>query len=177
MKIIERAPIAVSSDSFFFEKDKTNSILVMGVGNYLMGDEGIGVHIIQEMAKKKLPEYVDILDGGTGGLLLLNCFQVYPTIIFIDATMDGRPAGTISLIRPKFASDFPTALSVHDVGLKDMIEAVYLMDDVPDIYLYTVSIEEVNPMTIALNPDVENAIPELIDSVLEHSKKIHLQTK
>ena len=177
MKIPDRTSLAISSDSFFFEKDKTNSILVMGVGNYLMGDEGIGVHIIQEMAKKELPEYVDILDGGTGGFLLLSCFQVYPTIIFIDATMDGKPAGTISLIRPKFASDFPTALSVHDVGLKDMIEAVYLMDNIPDIHLFTVSIEEVNPMTIALNQKVENAIPELIDRILEHSKNIHLQTK
>ena len=121
MKPTEKTPIAISSDSYFFEKDKSNSILVMGVGNYLMGDEGIGVHIIQAMEKLKLPDYVDILDGGTGGFLLLNCFEAYNTIIFVDATMDGKPAGTISLIKPKFASDFPSALSVHDVGLKDMI--------------------------------------------------------
>ncbi len=174
MKIPERTPVAISSDSFFFEKDKSNSILVMGVGNYLMGDEGIGVHIIQEMAKRELPEYLDILDGGTGGFLLLSCFQVYPTIIFVDATMDGKPAGTISLIRPKFASDFPSALSVHDVGLKDMVEAVYLMDKVPDIHLFTVSIEEINPMTIELNQKVRNAIPQLIDKILKQSEKLHL---
>ena len=175
MKIPERTPVAISSDSFFFEKDKSNSILIMGVGNYLMGDEGIGVHLIQNLAKTKLPNYLDILDGGTGGFLLLSCFQVYPTIIFVDATMDGKPAGTISLIRPKFASDFPSALSVHDVGLKDMVEAVYLMDKVPDIHLFTVSIEEINPMTIELNPKVEAAIPELIERILEHSKNLHLQ--
>ena len=175
MKITERTPVAISSDSFFFEKDKSNSILVMGVGNYLMGDEGIGVHIIQEMYKKELPEYIDILDGGTGGFLLLSCFQVYPTIIFVDATMDGKPAGTISLIRPKFASDFPSALSVHDVGLKDMVEAVYLMDKVPDIHLFTVSIEEINPMTIELNPKVKEAIPELIDRILMHSKSLRFK--
>ncbi len=177
MKIPERTPVAISSDSYFFEKDKSNSILVMGVGNYLMGDEGIGVHIIQEMAKQELPEYIDILDGGTGGFLLLSCFQVYPTIIFVDATMDGKPAGTISLIRPKFASDFPSALSVHDVGLKDMVEAVYLMDKVPDIHLFTVSIEEMNPMTIELNSKVEAVIPELIHRIYEHAKNLHLQTK
>ena len=173
MKIPERIPVAISSDSFFFEKDKSNSILVLGVGNYLMGDEGIGVHIIQEMAKSELPEYVDILDGGTGGFLLLSCFQVYPTIIFVDATMDGKPAGTISLIRPKFASDFPSALSVHDVGLKDMIEAVYLMDKIPDIHLFTVSIEEINPMTIGLNDKVKASIPELMQRILSHSKTLH----
>ena len=173
MKIPERTPVAISSDSYFFEKDKSKSILIMGVGNYLMGDEGIGVHVIQEMAKRELTEYVDILDGGTGGFLLLSCFQVYPTIIFVDATMDGKPEGTISLIRPKFASDFPSALSVHDVGLKDMIEAVYLMDKVPDIHLFTVSIKEINPMTIELNDKVRNAIPKLIESILSHSKNLY----
>lgn len=175
MNTPERTPVAISSDSYFFEKDKSNSILVMGVGNYLMGDEGIGVHIIQEMVKQELPEYIDILDGGTGGFLLLSCFQVYPTIIFVDATMDGKPEGTISLIRPKFASDFPSALSVHDVGLKDMIEAVYLMDKVPDIHLFTVSIKEINPMTIELNDKVRDAIPELIERILSHSKNLHLK--
>lgn len=168
-----RVPVAISSDSYFFEKDKSKSILILGVGNYLMGDEGIGVHIIQEMANLKLPEYLDILDGGTGGFLLLSCFQVYPVVIFIDATMDGKDEGTISLIRPNFASDFPTALSVHDVGLKDMIEAVYLMDIIPDIHLITVSIKEIEPMTIALHDGVKNAIPHVIQEVLQLSKKLH----
>ena len=175
MKKEERASIAISSDAYFFEKDKSESILVLGIGNYLMGDEGIGVQVIQEMVKYKLPEYVDILDGGTGGFLLLNCFEAYKTIIFIDATMDGKPAGTISLIRPKFASDFPSALSVHDVGLKDMIEAVYLMDHIPDIHLFTVSIEELNPMTIELNESVRDSIPKVIENILNHCEELHLK--
>ncbi|HCE53862.1 MAG: hydrogenase maturation protease [Lutibacter sp.] len=176
MSIKERTPVAISSDSYFFEKDKSNSILILGVGNYLMGDEGIGVHVMQEMAKIKLPEYVDILDGGTGGFLLLNCFEAYQTIIFVDATMDGKPAGTISLIRPKFASDFPSALSVHDVGLKDMIEAVYLMEEKPDLHLFTVSIEELVPMTIELSPNVKNAIPKIIEQILKQAEALHLES-
>lgn len=167
--------IAISSDSYFFEKDKSENILIMGVGNYLMGDEGIGVHLIQELAKQELPCYLDILDGGTGGFLLLSCFESYPTIIFVDATMDGKPAGTISLIRPKFASDFPSALSVHDVGLKDMIEAVYLMEKVPDIHLFTISIEEVKPMTVELSQSVKDAIPGLINQILNLSEKLQLK--
>jgi hydrogenase maturation protease len=175
MSDLERTPVAISSDSYFFEKDKSNSILVMGVGNYLMGDEGIGVQTIQQMAKQDLPEYIDILDGGTGGFLLLNCFESYPVIIFVDATMDGKPPGTISLIRPKFASDFPSALSVHDVGLKDMIEAVYLMDQVPDIHLFTISIKEIKPMTLELSQEVKEAIPKLIDKILNLSQKLQLK--
>ena len=161
------SPIAISSDSFFYEKDKSDSILVMGVGNYLMGDEGIGVHIIQEMAKLDLPDQVDILDGGTGGFSLLGCFESYPVIIFVDATIDGKAPGTINVIRPRFASDFPSALSVHDVGLKDMVEAVYLMDTIPDIYLITISITELIPMTLELSKPVSAAIPSAIDKIIE----------
>jgi len=172
MTSLDKTPVAISSDAFFFEKDKSQSILILGVGNYLMGDEGVGVHLIQEMAKMKLPDQVDILDGGTGGFLLLNCFEAYKTVIFVDATMDGQEEGTISLIRPKFASDFPTALSVHDVGLKDMIEAVYLMETKPDLQLITISIKEVIPMTIGLSPKIKNAIPDAIEQIFRLSEKL-----
>jgi hydrogenase maturation protease len=175
MTNFDRTPVAISSDAFFFEKDKSNSILILGVGNYLMGDEGVGVHLIQEMAKLNLPEYLDILDGGTGGFLLLSCFEAYKTVIFVDATMDGKDEGTISLIRPKFASDFPSALSVHDVGLKDMIEAVYLMDSKPNIPLFTISIKEMVPMTIELSSKVKEAIPKTIEQILELTEKLHAE--
>lgn len=140
-------------------------ILVMGVGNYLMGDEGIGVHIVQQMEKMDLPDYLDVLDGGTGGFLLMNYFDEYPNIIFVDATMDGKPAGSISVLEPKFASDFPSALSVHDVGLKDMIEAVYLMEKVPKMFLITVSIAEIRPMTMELEKAVQEAIPNVVEEI------------
>lgn len=173
MDLKERTPVAISSDSYYFENDKSNSTLILGVGNYLMGDEGIGVHTIQALSKIELPEYVDILDGGTGGFLLLNCFEVYPRIIFVDATMDGKPAGTISLIKPKFAADFPSALSVHDVGLKDMIEAVYLMDKVPDIYLFTISIDHIEPMTVELSKEIQNSVQPLLIKILDLTEKLH----
>jgi len=172
---LDKKPIAISSDAFFFEKDKSRSILVLGVGNFLMGDEGVGVHLIQEMDKLELPPHVDILDGGTGGFLLLNCFESYNKIIFVDATMDDKEEGTVSLIRPKFASDFPSALSVHDVGLKDMIEAVYLMENQPDLYLFTISIEQVVPMTTELAPKVKKAIPKAIEQIISLSKTLHEQ--
>lgn len=163
IKHIPENPVAISSDSFFFEKDKSDATLILGVGNYLMGDEGVGVQVIQHMATMDLPERTDILDGGTGGFLLLNCFESYKHIIFIDATMDGLPEGTVQLRKPRFASDFPSALSVHDVGLKDMIEAVYLMDLKPELYLITVSIREIVPMCVELSPGVSKAIPEVVE--------------
>jgi len=91
----------------------------------------------------------------------------------VDATIDGKAPGSISLIKHRFAADFPSALSVHDVVLKDMIEAVYLLDTVPDIYLITISIEELKPMTIALSEPVQNAIPQTIDKIIQLTEEIH----
>lgn len=169
----EKTPVAISSDAFFFEKDKSKSTLILGVGNYLMGDEGVGVHVIQELAKLKLPDYIDILDGGTGGFLLLNCLEAYKNVIFVDATMDGNNAGTVSLLRPKFASDFPSALSVHDLGLKDMIEALYLTDSTPNMHLFTISIQEVVPMTVDLSSEVNGVIPNVITQIIELTDQLH----
>lgn len=146
--------------------------LVMGVGNYLMGDEGIGVHIAQVLEKMQLPSYLDALDGGTGGFFLMNYFDEYPNIIFVDATMDGKSVGTVTLTEPKFASDFPSALSVHDVGLKDMIETLYMLGNVPKMYLITISIDEIVPMRVGLSPQVEKSIPVVIDKILELAKQI-----
>lgn len=173
MKDKHDSPVAISSDAYFFEKDKSSSILVLGIGNYLMGDEGVGVQLIQEMNTLKLPDYLDILDGGTGGFLLLSCIEAYSHIIFVDATMDGKAAGKISLIQPKYASDFPSALSVHDVGLKDMVEAMYLMDKRPEISLLTITIKEMKPMTLELSDPVSASIPKAIELVMDLASEIH----
>lgn len=160
-----------SSTSIF--GDKSNKILVLGIGNYLMGDEGVGVHIVQRMEKMSLPSYVEVLDGGTGGFFLMNVFDDYGKVIFLDATMDGKKGGTIALLKPKFAADFPKVLSVHDVGLKDMVEALYLQDKLPEMHLVTISVEGIQPMTIEMTPDVENSIPIAIETILKLSEEIH----
>ena len=165
--MIESSPVSMETPV------PTADTLVMGVGNYLMGDEGIGVHIAHAMEKMPLPHYLTALDGGTGGFFLMNYFDEYPTVIFVDATIDGKPAGTVTLTEPRFASDFPSALSVHDVGLKDMIETLYFIGNVPKLYLITISIKEIVPMHIGLSPEVELSIPEVIDTILKLAEEIH----
>lgn len=146
---------------------EADKILILGIGNYLMGDEGIGVHVIKSLDVKSFPQNITLLDGGTGGFQLLSYFQEYPKIIMIDATMDGSPAGTIKIITPKFASDFPSALSAHDIGLKDMIESMHLLGNMPKIYLITVSITEIRSMVMELSEDVKMAIPIVSEKIRE----------
>lgn len=139
--------------------------LILGIGNLLMGDEGVGVHLIERLRQQPWPLTVDLLDGGTGGFHLLTFFESYPRIILIDATLDQRPAGTIRRIRPRFASDFPKALSTHDIGLKDMLSGLQLLGRFPDIQLLAVSIDTVQPMHIGLSPPIEAVLPQLAAEV------------
>jgi len=141
------------------------SILVLGIGNYLLGDEGIGVHAARALAAEALPPGVSVVDGGTGGFHLLEYLQKYPVVVLIDATMDGAAPGTVRVTRPRFASDFPRALSAHDIGLRDLIESTVLTGKLPETHLVTVSIGELNDMTTELSPSVTAAIPGVISSV------------
>jgi len=145
------------------------NILLLGVGNYLMGDEGVGVHIAQRWQQETLQRpdsgHIDVLDGGTGGFHLLEYFERYDTVILVDATLNDRQPGTFRLIRPRFASDFPAALSTHDIGLKDMIGALQLLGKMPDIYLFAVSIDSIQQQGIELTPAVAAAIPFLMNEI------------
>ncbi|MCR4376213.1 MAG: hydrogenase maturation protease, partial [Acidobacteria bacterium] len=97
--------------------------LVLGIGNLLMGDEGVGVRVVEALERARWrPDGVTLVDGGTGGFHLLEYLQEFTPIVMIDATLDGQPAGTVSVLRPKYASDFPRALTAHDIGLRDLVE-------------------------------------------------------
>lgn len=137
-------------------------ILIVGLGNLLMGDEGVGVHCVQNWSNAPdWPEDVDWLDGGTGGFHLLHWLDQYTQVIMIDASLDEAPVGSINLIEPRFASDFPKALSTHEIGLKDLVESMLLLQRMPQIFLFTVSVAEIQPMQLELSDPVKNSLPEL----------------
>ena len=76
--------------------------LVLGIGNVLMGDEGIGVHVVRRIPDGALPPGTEILDGGTGGLHLLGPIQAAERVVLVDATVDGAPTGTVRRLRPRW---------------------------------------------------------------------------
>ncbi len=140
-------------------------ILVLGVGNLLLKDEGVGIHVIRALEKEELPPNVSLMDGGTGGLHLISWIQDYNRIIMVDATLDHNPPGTIRLISPRYATDFPPLMSAHEVGLRDMIEAMILTEKLPDIQLIVVSAEDISEVGMELTPAVEAAVPEVVEMV------------
>ncbi len=142
-------------------ENNVSKTLILGIGNVLLGDEGVGVHAIKYLESKVLPESIDLLDGGTGGFHLLKYMEDYNPIILIDATLDNEPEGTIRLIEPKFASDFPKALSSHDIGLKDLIETASLLGHLPKIYLITVSIKALDDINMELSDNIKSQMENI----------------
>jgi hydrogenase maturation protease len=116
-------------------------ILVLGIGNLLMGDEGVGVHAVRCLDQDQLPPAVTVVDGGTGG--------------------------TVGVARPRYASDFPRALTAHDIGLRDLVESAVLLGPLPPIHLVTVSIAELSGLSLDLSPPVHAALPRVVAVVRE----------
>jgi hydrogenase maturation protease len=131
-----------------------------------MGDEGVGVHVIDELRKTELPAHVECLDGGTGSFLLLEPLQDADKVILIDACIDGAEAGGIRKLQPRFSKDYPKTLTAHDIGLKDLLDAFYLMGDrPPDVTLFAISIPPLQDMKIGLSPAVNAAVPFITELV------------
>ncbi len=145
--------------------------LVLGVGNLLMGDEGVGVAAIRRLEQTGFAGRAELVDGGTSGFHLLGLFRGRQHIILIDATTDGKPLGTVSLIHPRYASDFPPTLTAHDIGLKDLLESAALLGDLPEVDLITISIGDLGLMTIELSPAVTAALPQVETLVKECLEK------
>ncbi|HHJ09839.1 MAG TPA: hydrogenase maturation protease [Bacteroidetes bacterium] len=146
---------------------KNKRILILGIGNILLGDEGTGVHAIRYMKEHPFPGNVRFLDGGTGGFNLLTYMQEYNPVILIDATNDNDPPGTLHITKPRYSSDFPKTLGAHDIGLKDLIESAILLDSLPEIILITISIHLTDKLSMELSPALRKTLPEIENKVRE----------
>ncbi len=153
-------------------KTDAESVLVLGVGNVLMADEGVGVHVVRELEKTPLPPNVECLDGGTGGFHLLGPLQAADRILLIDACVDGNPSGTVRRLKPRFSSDYPRTLTAHDIGLKDLLDAAYLTGGSLNLTLFAISIDPLQGVGMELRPALASRLPEIVDAVREELSSI-----
>lgn len=141
-------------------------MLVLGLGNTLMGDEGVGVHVLREVEKRALPEGVECLDGGTGGFVLLEPLQSADRIVMIDAASDGNPVGTITRTTPRFSSEYPPTLTAHDVGVKDLLDIFYILGGNCEVVLFAITIDPNQPIALEMSPEIARAASEAVELVV-----------
>jgi len=142
-------------------------LLVLGIGNVLMGDEGVGVHVVRHLEKSEFPDSVELLDGGTGSFLLLDPMQRARKVILIDATLDDIRPGAVRRLTPRFSADYPRTLAAHDIGLKDLLDTFYLLGHSVDVVLFAVSIAPLRELGLEMSPDVAARVPQIAALVRE----------
>jgi hydrogenase maturation protease len=140
--------------------------LVLGLGNLLMGDEGVGVHVVRALEKRALPDGVECLDGGTGGFTLLEPLEDAGRIVLVDAAADGNPLGTVTRTTPQFSRDYPPTLTAHDVGVKDLLDIFYMRGGSRTVVLYAITIDPCQPLSLGLSDTGKKAAEEAVELIV-----------
>ena len=140
--------------------------LVLGLGNILMSDEGVGVHVLRALEQQTLPAGVECLDGGTGGFVLLEPMQTADRIVLIDAAADGNPFGTVTRTTPRFSRDYPPTLTAHDVGVKDLLDVFHMQSGEREVVLYAITIDPQQPISMSLSDVGTKAAAVAVERIL-----------
>ena len=151
----------------WMKKPPEQRVLILGVGNLLMGDEGIGVHAVRELSKRALPSHVDVVDGGTAGLEILGLMEGYGRVVIIDAVDAGLEPGSVLRFGPQDVTpeDVDLPLSLHQQKVLRVLElADYLGRDLAPIVIYGMQPEAMGWST-ELSPAVQARLDSLLDAI------------
>lgn len=141
-------------------------LLILGVGNILLQDEGIGVHVVRELMKHTYPPEVEFIDGGTAGLDLLYLIEDASHLIIIDAVNGDGAAGTIYKFAPEELDEFMPTISnsLHDIGVMEVLNLGKTMGILPPAVVYGMQPAVIDWGT-DLSPDVTASLPRLVKQV------------
>lgn len=108
-------------------------ILVLGIGNILLSDEGVGPYVVNRLtAEFQVPEHVEVLDGGTSGMDLLDCVAAADAMVIVDcARLDEGPGAVREIVGEGVPAYFQMRISPHQIGLSDLLAAAALIDALP----------------------------------------------
>lgn len=150
--------------------DENPRVLVLGIGNILMMDEGVGNRIATDLqANYAFPDDVCVMDAGTMGLGMMHLFRGVEFLLIADAVDGtGHPAGTVVRVSPEDFAPNQVMHSLHDVRFVDVLKAAKLIDIMPDADCIGVQVENMSPveLTIGLSESVEEAMPRALAAVL-----------
>lgn len=141
--------------------------LILGCGNLLLKDEGIGVHLVEALKQKDLPENVTIIDGGTAGFDLISFIQQAEKVVIVDAVKAGGEPGDIYCFGPEdFETENSLKTSLHDINLKGIFRIIRKIGSLPNIKIIGVEPQEIAYGT-ELSPKLKEMLPKISKIVLK----------
>jgi len=149
--------------------EEVNRVLILGLGNLLLGDEGIGVRVAEELKGLELPNGVAVVEGGTGGLGLIGLMEEYQKVIIVDAADMGHPPGRVVRFTPLEAQlkTVETPLSLHQIGLGEVLALAKALEVAPAEWVIIGIQPRRVEMGAGLSSEVEGAIPQIIRIILD----------
>jgi hydrogenase maturation protease len=160
-------------DSMGGETISPQKIVILGIGNLLLSDEGVGVHIANELMKIELPSGVSVVEGGTDGFRLLNVITEADRLIVIDAIKGGSAPGSIYRFDINEVRNCPSGFktSVHQIGILEVIDLSGLIGKTPLTTVFGIEPKSLE-MGMELSPDVKSKIPRIIELIFEEINKV-----
>lgn len=154
--------------------DRQPSLLVLGLGNVLCCDDGLGVVAVERLARRyRIPNNVDVMDGGTLGLSLLWCFEAVRDAILVDAIHADGPAG--SFVRFEGKDVVPAVrdrLSCHQIGVADLLDGLRWVDTYPAHLVLLGLIPETLQLGVRRSAPVERHLPFLVERIAEEANRL-----
>jgi len=142
-------------------------VLIVGVGNILMGDDGIGVHVVNEVSKSGLPEGVEIVDAGTSGLAASPLLENAESLIIVDAVDSGMQAGDVVKIQVKelLKDDHRAPLSLHEFDIFHALKMIELTTGKEiNATLIGIQIHSIKP-SLEISPQLAERMDEYVMAV------------
>jgi hydrogenase maturation protease len=147
-------------------KRQHKRILILGVGNLLLSDEGVGVHVAQKLMEIEFPPEVEVVEGGTDGFGLMHVLLEADRLILVDAVKGGGPPGSIYRFEIEDCPPFPDIFktSVHQISILEVITLSGLIGSTPRTTI--IGVEPVCiEMGMELSPEIEAKIPRVIELI------------
>lgn len=152
------------------------SVLVLGVGNLLLGDEGVGVRAVEALeARYRVADAVEVVDGGTAGMGLLDLIAGRTSVIVVDAVKTGSDAGTIvRLDGDRIPVGFRQRMSPHSLGLGDVLAVLTVLEQAP-AELVVIGVEPANlDYGVGLSPVVAARLDAVVDAIVAELVRLGL---
>lgn len=146
----------------------TPKVTLIGLGNLLMRDEGVGIQAVRALEERyELPPDLEVVDGGTSGLDLLPYIENRDRVVFVDAVNFRQEPGYIGVLEnQEVPALFATKDSLHHLGLMDVLAAARLLDVAPK----EVCLIGIQPQTIEtgleLSDRLQAKLPELLARII-----------
>lgn len=147
-------------------------VLIMGVGNLLLTDDGFGVHVINSLNPAVFPENVTLLEAGTVSHQLIPMFRELDLLIVIDAVQAGDTPGSVFRFTPDdLQFKYQQKLSLHQISLIDVLRMAELTGGKPETVIIAVQPKDVNSPSMELSPEIKAVIPKVTELIFQELKK------